>query len=285
MTYGDHSPGDRSLSLYKSSFRTFVSVLLTELSPESQTEVPEHRYWDPAPTVPNHDVSACIGTGATGKVWRARHRLVDQPVAVKVLADGFRDRAELRRRSFRIEALIARTLPHPHLVQVFDVGMTTNGLPFLSMELAIRTLSEKDSLNTKLQALQGVAHALDHLHINGVVHCDVKPTNILLVSGGRKDRWILADLGMAWRAQDPIAFGAGTFGYVAPERFQKTPPTPASDVYSYARLAQHLLVPSTAGSSLLALETTLSKSLSIEPTERAPKATDLLAEIFASLPK
>jgi eukaryotic-like serine/threonine-protein kinase len=259
-------------------------VLLTELSPEL-TVLPQAHYWEPAPTVPNHDVSACIGSGATGKVWRARHRIVDQPVAVKVLANGFRDRTEERRRSFRIEALIARTMPHPNLVQVFDVGVTSNGLPFLSMELAVRTLSDKDSASAKLRALRDVAHALDHLHANGVVHCDVKPSNILLVDGAREDRWILADLGMAWRTSDPVALGGGTFGYVAPERFQQIPPTPASDIYSYARLAQHLLAQFSAGRALKSLESAIAQSLSMEPSKRAKKATDLLANIQEALRK
>ena len=281
----DQSPGDCSLSLCNSGFRTFVSVLLTELSPESNTELQTARYWDPAPTIPNHDVSARIGTGSTGNVWKARHRFVDQAVAVKVLADGFRDRAEERRRSFRIEALIARTMPHPHLVQVFDVGATSTGLPFLSMELAVRTLNVKDSMMTKLHALSAVGHALDHLHANGVVHCDVKPSNILLVDGIRSDRWILADLGMAWRVNDPFALGAGTFGYVAPERFQRTPPTSACDVYSYARLAQHILTPCVNETTMHALSSVLSSSLADDPRQRARLATDLLAEIHTALRK
>jgi eukaryotic-like serine/threonine-protein kinase len=282
---GEPSPGDRSLSPTDPSFHTFISVLLTELSPDANSELQPTRYWEPAPTIPNHDVTAQIGTGSTGTVWKARHRFVDQAVAVKVLADGFRDRTEERRRSFRIEALIARTLAHPNIVQVFDVGTTSTGLPFLSMELATRTLSIKDSLMTKLHALSAVAHALDHLHVNGVVHCDVKPSNILLVDGVRSDRWILADLGMAWRVHDPIALGAGTFGYVAPERFQRTPPTPASDIYSYARLAQHILTPSLTRPAINALNVPLAPSLANDPAQRAPRASTLLTDIHAALRK
>jgi serine/threonine protein kinase len=282
---GTSPPGDRSLSLCEQTFHTFVSVLLTELSPDANSELPPTRYWEPAPTIPNHDVSAQIGSGSTGTVWKARHRFVDQAVAVKVLADGFRDRTDERRRSFRIEAFIARTMPHPNLVQVFDVGSTSTGLPFLSMELAVRTLSTKDSTMAKLHALSAVAHALDHLHANGVVHCDVKPSNVLLVDGARSDRWILADLGMAWRVDDPIAVGAGTFGYVAPERFQQTPPTPACDVYSYARLAQHVLAPSLPKEPAHALNAALAASLARDPLQRSPRASMLLADIHAALRK
>jgi eukaryotic-like serine/threonine-protein kinase len=241
------------------------------------------RYWEPSPTVPGHDVSTRIGSGSTGTVWKARHRLVDQHVAVKVLADGFRDRTEERRRSFRIEAFISRTMPHRNLVQVFDVGLTATGLPFLSMELAIRTLSDKDGMMTKLHALRGVAHALDHLHTNGVVHCDVKPTNILLIDSAREDRWTLADLGMAWRTNDPVTIGSGTFGYVAPERFHRIPPTSAVDVYSYARLAQYLLTPHLAAATLTAFTNTLAPSLSNDPGDRARRATELLAAIHATI--
>jgi hypothetical protein len=130
------------------------NMVLDELSPAPPIVTSEPaRFWHPAPTVPGHDVFARVGRGSTGTVWKARHRLVDQPVAVKVLSEGFRDRAEERRQSFCIEALISRTLAYRHLVQVFDVGLTTAGMPFLSMELAVRTLSEKDSMMTKLQAL------------------------------------------------------------------------------------------------------------------------------------
>ena len=257
------------------------------------------RSWEPAPTVPNHDVSARIGTGSTSTVWKARHRLVDQNVAVKILAEGFRDRAEERRRSFLTQARIARIMPHPNLVRVFDVGTTRTGLPFLTMELGVRTLRNSERLSTKLLALQHVALALGHLHRNGILHCDVKPANVLLIddtptNGWTAARfrssttvqtqcWTLADLGMALRASDPPTIGAGTFGFIAPERFRKTVLSPASDIYSYARLVQHVLRQIGSDADAEKLEVVLAPSLSADPTDREVHASDLFDKVTAAI--
>jgi len=151
-----------------------------------------------------YEITALVGAGGMGEVYRATDTRLNRTVAVKVLAGGLRDRARRRQRLER-EARAVSALSHPHICALYDVG-DENGVLFLVMEyvagetLASRLQRGALSLDAVVQHATDVADALDHAHRLGVVHRDLKPSNIMLSPTGVK----LLDFGLAkWHETDP----------------------------------------------------------------------------------
>lgn len=179
-----------------------------------------------------------IGRGGMGVVWRAQDETLHRVVAVKeVLLAGDlpeSERSELYRRAIR-EARAAALLDHPGIITVHDV-ITEDDRPWIVMELvAGRSLAQAAPLLPQVVAAIGlrVLEALGAAHLRGVLHRDVKPTNILLADDGRA---ILTDFGIASLEGDPSLTRTGDFvgspGFVAPERLREQPVGPASDLWS-----------------------------------------------------
>ncbi len=183
-----------------------------------------------------------VGHGAMGTVWRARDLRLDREVAVKeVRLPGpmtAHDRSVLRERSLR-EARVAGRLTHPGVVTVHDV-IEAQGSPWLIMELVpsrslAQVLAEDGPLSPARAAAMGMTllEALGSAHAAGVVHRDVKPSNILVTPEGRV---VLTDFGIATLHGDPGLTQAGmvmgTPGFCAPERIRGEPASPASDLWS-----------------------------------------------------
>ena len=171
---------------------------------------------------------AVIGVGGMGVVWRARDELLNRDVAVKeIIWPPEMDEAErgaARRRAVR-EAQMAARLRHPNVVDVYDI-FEEDGRPAIVMEFlpfwSLRdTLRDEGPLPpaTAARIGLGVLAGLRAAHEAGVVHCDVKPANILL---GPQDRIVLTDFGIAQAADSPTlttsGFLIGSPAYVAPER-------------------------------------------------------------------
>jgi len=172
-----------------------------------------------------YELLEIVGEGATGVV----HRAVGD-VAVKVLRSS--DPQTLRR--FRREARIARGLPSRHLVPVTDVGEDYVVMPFFPRGSLAAALPLP--LLELAQVAAEVADGLDALHAAGIVHRDVKPSNVLLGDDGAA----LADFGLA-RGVDSTQLTregqlVGTAHYLAPELIGGAPASPASDVYAFACL-------------------------------------------------
>jgi serine/threonine protein kinase len=178
-----------------------------------------------------------LGGGGMGSVWDGYDLRLDRPVAVKVLASPAGEPAVQAR--LDAEARTAARLVHPNVVGVFDVG-EDRGRPFIVMErLSGRTLADAlpDGPMTPEAVRRlglDVAAALAAAHASGIVHCDVKPGNVLEGDGGC---WKVSDFGIA-RTLDGTgadvtspALLVGTPAYVAPESVEGFPPTPAVDIY------------------------------------------------------
>jgi tetratricopeptide (TPR) repeat protein len=173
-------------------------------------------------------------------VYLAHDDRLDRRVAVKRLhADSPQDAA----RRFAREAKLGAALNHPNLVWVFDTVADVDGVLIVMEYVHGNTLArelEAGPLRPRraVEAISGVAAALDHVHAHGVVHRDVKPANVLLgVRGAVK----LADLGIASAAEHTriTRSGAvlGTASYMAPEQLEGRRPIAASDVYALATVA------------------------------------------------
>ena len=183
-----------------------------------------------------------IGRGAMGTVWRARDELLDREVAVKevrlpsTVSDA--ERANSYQRTLR-EARTAARLSHPGVAAVYDV-VEELGRPWIVMELVParsldRVVAEDGPLSPWRAADMGrqVLAALTTAHAAGVLHRDVKPSNVLLAKDGRT---VLTDFGIATVEGDPsltqTGMVMGSPGFLAPERIRGGAATPASDLWS-----------------------------------------------------
>ena len=180
-------------------------------------------------------------------MWRARDLVLNRDVAVKMLATRGDERL---RDGVRTEALAAARLAHPHVARVFDYGETCdddgNRTPYIVMELLRgRPLSEATTPMPPPQAFQicaEIASALAAAHAQGVVHCDVKPGNVMLTAVGAK----VFDFGIASMVASAddgslVDEVVGTPAYLAPELLTAGPVTPATDVYALGVLLYGLL--------------------------------------------
>jgi eukaryotic-like serine/threonine-protein kinase len=183
-----------------------------------------------------------IGHGAMGIVWRGRDELLERDVAVKevrvpaMISSG--DAGIVYRRTLR-EAKTAARLNHPGVVTVFDV-VEEHGSPWIVMELVQaraldRIITEDGPLRPLAAAVVGecLLSALQCAHLAGVLHRDVKPSNVLIDAAGRA---VLTDFGMATFEGDPaltqVGMVVGTPGFTAPERLRGQPATAACDLWS-----------------------------------------------------
>jgi eukaryotic-like serine/threonine-protein kinase len=188
-----------------------------------------------------------LGQGGMSVVWQARDLVLNRDVAVKMLTTS---EDEVLRSSVQSEALAAARLAHPHVARVFDYGEADSDdgrrTPYIVMELLEGTpLSEATPMPPRqaLQICAEIASALAAAHAQGVVHCDVKPGNVMLTDVGAK----VFDFGIASTiaATDddgPIDEVVGTPAYLAPEQLTGHTVTPATDVYALGVLLYALLM-------------------------------------------
>jgi eukaryotic-like serine/threonine-protein kinase len=187
-------------------------------------------------------LQALIGRGAMGVVWRARDQLLDRDVAIKEvqIADSLteEERATAFQRTLR-EAKTAARLNHPAVVTVYDVA-EDGGRPWIVMQLVHaqsldQMLAASGPLSPRRAAemARQLLSALSVAHAAGVMHRDVKPSNVLL---GSDDRAVLTDFGIATFADDPkltqTGMVMGSPGFTAPERIRGEDASPASDLWS-----------------------------------------------------
>ena len=192
-----------------------------------------------------YEVLGLVGTGGMGSVFRARHRTLGHIVAVKVLPPEVAASA-MRQERFRREARLGACLDHPNIVRVYDFD-TRNGITFLIMTF-VRGDTFEDRLRGRhqtvpqvLRVAREIGDALAYAHRRGIVHRDVKPSNILIDEDS--GRALLADFGIARAdgAEEPSLTepggGIGTPGYMAPEQMGCGRVDGRADLYSLGVVA------------------------------------------------
>lgn len=187
-----------------------------------------------------YELGPPLGSGGMGQVRSGWDHRLGRPVAVKTPHPHLAGREDVRRRLWQ-EGWTARRLKHPNIVVVYDVAID-GPVPYLVME-RVRGWTLRDELRSVRLDAEDVrrigVEALDALmlsHSAGILHCDLKPSNLLLTEGGRVK---LADFGVATATSvesEPDALTQewffGTLGYAAPEVLNGEPATVGSDVYS-----------------------------------------------------
>ncbi len=223
-----------------------------------------------------------------GVVWRGRDELLDRDVAVKQIALAPMASAEQARDSYQRtlrEARTAARLNHPGVITVFDV-VEEDGMPWIVMELIkARPLDQviaEDGPLPPAQAAQlglSLLDALSTAHAAGVLHRDVKPSNVLISPEGKA---ILTDFGIATVQGDPAmtqtGMVVGTPGFSPPERVRGADATPASDLWSlgatlYAAVEGRGPFDRAGGSAAIVA------SIATEPAPKAPSAGPLASVI------
>ena len=203
---------------------------------------------DPTIVAGRYELERSLGTGGMGEVFVATDRTLDRPVALKRLPGALTDDPDARKRFFREAQALAR-INDPNVVSVFDAG-EDDGRPFLVMEL-VQGATVADELRAgarftpeRASAIgAGTAGGLAAAHAQGVVHRDVKPSNIFLTA---KDHPKVGDFGIARveRGDMTLTMTGQAFGsppYIAPEQATGGPVDARADLYALGCVLYHML--------------------------------------------
>ncbi len=199
-----------------------------------------------------------LGRGGMGVVFRARHKLMDRTVAIKMLIDDLgRDETALQR--FHVEAKAAAALNHSNIIRIYDFDVSQHGFPFIVMDylqgepLDVFLEREKRMDWKRAQPLFiKVCEALGHAHRRQVVHRDIKPSNIMIcVDDDEEERPVVLDFGIAklftaqtGKTANRLTKTGEIFGsplYMSPEQCLGQSIDPRSDIYSLGCLIHETL--------------------------------------------
>jgi len=256
-----------------------LTELLQELAggPGGDAEADWRDVLFPGVKVDRFELLREIGRGAFGVVYEAKDTRLGRHVAFKAVRPGRHSRVLLRQERLQKEAEAVAQLHHPNIVTIYDAGMCPHG-PFLILELLQGTTLDarmREGLLPLSQTLEigiGVARALAHAHLQGVIHRDLKPANIFLCKDGRAK---VLDFGIAgvFGAGDPDVLG--TPAYMPPEQWRGEPQDARADVFAAAVILCEMVTGS------LPYEVTPEHSTAMDPGARpkvdAPKAPGDLA--------
>ena len=272
----------------------------------------------PGTTVGGYRIEALIGRGGMGAVYRAAEEGLGRNVALKVIAPELAQDERFRERFLR-ESRIAASLDHPHVIPIYQAG-EQDGVLFLAMRYVegsdlAKLVAEEGALEPKraIDLLSQIAEALDAAHEKGLIHRDVKPSNVLIARAAGREHCYLGDFGLTKRTGSLSGVSVageivGTLEYVAPEQITGDPMDERSDVYSlgcvvyecltgqspfpratdvallWAHVHEEPTPPSKARPELpKELDTVLTRALAKEPGRRYRSAGELVAATRSAL--
>jgi serine/threonine protein kinase len=206
-----------------------------------------------------YEILSLIGEGGMGLVYKAKHTLMNRLVAIKMIRAEYSDDTKLLQR-FQQEATAISKLDHPNIVEVYDYGISPEGIPYLVMDY-LEGISLSDLLTGEGQMSYERAmplflqacHALKHAHENGIIHRDFKASNLVVCKDSIRGEFVkVVDFGMA-KLLHPDVDSIGSqeltksgevFGsplYMSPEQCKGQPLDERSDMYSFACVMYYAL--------------------------------------------
>ncbi len=258
-------------------------------------------------TIAGYRLEARAGSGGMGVVYRAQDLALERPVALKLLSARLAEDADFRER-FLVESRLAASLDHPNVVPVYDAG-EVEGQLYLAMRYVegqdLKQLLREQGPLEPARAIafcSQIANALDAAHARGLVHRDVKPSNVLL--DGREHAY-LADFGLTRRLSEQApgfesGLSLGTPAYAAPEQIENSEVDGRADQYSLACMLHECLTgepPFPRGSEAATLfahleeappappglEDVMRRGLAKSPEERYTGCSELVADARRAL--
>ena len=196
-----------------------------------------------------YEVQQKIGVGGMADVYRGKDTLLGRPVAIKILHQNFGGDQDFVAR-FKREAQAAGKLNHPNVVSMYDVGFD-QGFHYIIMEYVSGcTLKEyiqhhgaQVTVQEAVKITVAIAEGLEHAHMMGIVHCDVKPHNILITDSGRVK---VTDFGIARAINSATTMMytnsvMGSAHYISPEQASGKSINVSTDIYSLGVVLYELL--------------------------------------------
>lgn len=196
-----------------------------------------------------YEVQQKIGVGGMADVYRGKDTLLGRPVAIKILHQNFGSDQDFVAR-FKREAQAAGKLNHPNVVSMYDVGFD-QGFHYIIMEYVsgctlkeyIQHHGNQVTVQEAVKITVAIAEGLEHAHMMGIVHCDVKPHNILITDSGRVK---VTDFGIARAINSATTMMytnsvMGSAHYISPEQASGKSINVSTDIYSLGVVLYELL--------------------------------------------